>query len=334
MPDRPLVSVIARLRAEVDADRADTLIERPWLAPGATVSQVNDAGVSGLFARPAGPGPFPGIILFGGSAGGLGPTGAWAASLASHGFAALAISYFGAPGLPPDLVDIEVQCVERARAWLLRRDDVTSPMVGVMGVSRGSELALLAGALLDGIGAVVAFAPSGVAWNGLSRQGPVDAPSWTFRGRPIPSASTALRVPDGTDLSHPVALRPLFDHALQDQRMIAAAEIPIERIRGPILLVSGESDAMWASTPMAEIVERRAARHDFAYTVRHLRYPDAGHVCGGSPGTPVVTHARLPLDGGLYAFGGSRATNAAARADSWPRVLDFLAAALGSQRSH
>ena len=156
--------------------------------------------------------------------------------------------------------------------------------------------------------------------------GPVDAPAWLFRGQPLPYATTALSLPDGVDLSRPVALRPLFERALMEPAMIAAAEIPVERTRGPILLVSGDSDAMWPSTPMAEIAERRAARYGVAHDVQHLRYPGAGHVCGGAPGTPVQTQVRLPLDGGFYALGGSRAANAAARAHSWPRVLAFLKA--------
>jgi hypothetical protein len=56
--------------------------------------------VWGLFARPAGDGPFPGVVCFGGSSGGLAAAAAWAPVLASHGFATLAIAYFGVPGTP------------------------------------------------------------------------------------------------------------------------------------------------------------------------------------------------------------------------------------------
>ena len=51
---------------------------------------------------------------------------------------------------------------------------------------------------------------------------------------------------------------------------------------------------------------------------------------GAVPGTPVVTEVRRhPLTGGSYSFGGTRAGNALARADSWPRVVAFLRDALG-----
>jgi len=325
----PLAPVTCRLHVETGPEAADAVLTRRWLADGATVTEVDDSGVWGLFARPPGPGPFPGVVAFGGSGGGLGPAAEWAAVLASHGFATLAIGYFGAAALPRTLVGIEVEVVERAVAWLVNRPDITPHSIAVMGMSRGSELALLAGALVGGIGAVVAFAPSGVAWSGLDTDGPVDAPAWTFRGEVIPYAriGEAARL-KATGSNGPVALRTAFGSALEDAVAIRSAEIPVERIRGPILLVSGEQDAMWPSTPMGEIVERRTAERGFSYEVTHLRYSDAGHLCAGVPGTPVVTEVRHPLTNGFYTFGGSRAGNAAARADSWPRVLSFLDDAL------
>jgi dienelactone hydrolase len=202
-----------------------------------------------------------------------------------------------------------------------------------MGVSRGSELALLAGALLDGVTAVVAVAPSGVSWCAIQPSGIVDAPAWTFRGQDIPYAprfsafaGRPAPAPPARAPGAPVVLRPVFEAALRDTEAVAAAEIPVERIEGPILLVSGGSDAMWPSTEMADIAVRRAERYDFAHPIVHLRYPDAGHSCFGVPGTPVFTETGPhPLTGVPYALGGTRAANAAARADSWPRAVAFLA---------
>jgi dienelactone hydrolase len=269
------------------------------------------------------------LVAFGGSGGGLGPAAAWAPILASHGMAVLAIAYFGAPGLPQSLVGIEVETVGRAVGWLLGRGDVVPGTVAVMGMSRGSELALLASVLLDSVGPVVAFAPSGVSWAGLDAQGPVDAPAWTYGGQEIPYARIGASARTGQrPTSTPLALRPAFETALREEAMITRAEIPVEAAKGPILMVSGEDDAMWPSTWMGEIAERRAARHGLAPQVRHLRYPDAGHVCAGVPGTPVITEVRHPMTGGYYSFGGTRAGNAAARAQSWPQVVAFLRDAL------
>ncbi|HEY2315455.1 MAG TPA: acyl-CoA thioester hydrolase/BAAT C-terminal domain-containing protein [Streptosporangiaceae bacterium] len=122
----------------------------------------------------------------------------------------------------------------------------------------------------------------------------------------------------------PTAFRPFFEAMLRDHDMIRAAEIPVERARGPILMISGEADAMWPATELAEIAEHRAAGRGFTHDLTHLRYPGAGHLCGGVPGTPAATESRHPVTGQVYSFGGSPAGKAQARADSWPRVLQFL----------
>lgn len=302
-------------------------------APDAPVTtrQVDEDGVVGLFASPPGTGPFPAVVAFGGSGGGLGPTVGWAPALAASGFAVLAVAYFAAPGLPDGLIEIEVEVVERAVSWLRRQRVVDESAVGVMGQSRGSELALLASVLVDGVGPVVAFAPSGISWSGISGAGPVDAPAWTFRGEPIPYVrpvvSPELLRPPAPD-EPPLSLRPSFEAALADPALWQDAEIAVERAKGSILLVSGEDDAMWPSTTMATMIERRAADHGFEHQVVHLHYPDAGHTSAGVPGFPAETEVRHPLTGGHLAFGGTAAGNAAAREHSWPRVVSFLGDAL------
>lgn len=331
----PGAPVQTRVTAAVEGRSVVAEFLRHWLAPGATVEVVRDDKVWGLFARPAGDGPFPGLVTFAGSGGGLGAAAGWAPLLASRGFATLAIAYFGVQGLPASLVGIDVALVERACDWLRQRGDVSKGGVGVMGISRGSELALLAGVLLPDVRAVVGFSPSGIAWGGLDEGGPVAAPAWTYGGDMIPylpigdeALVTATRAaPPG-----PVALRSAFESSLSRLDITDPAVIPVERSHGPILLVSGDADAMWPSVEMARVAERRAAEYG-STGVSHLVYPDAGHVCAGVPGLPVITEVQHSLTGGYYSFGGSRAANARARSDSWPRVIAFLRSALTDRQS-
>jgi dienelactone hydrolase len=319
----PLTLATCHLRVEAGGQATEAVLERRWLGPGVTLTPVREPGVVGVFARPAGDGPFPGVVAFTGSSGGMGAAESWAPILAAHGFATLAIAYFGAPGLPQALISIEVEVVERALGWLLGRTGVASKPIAVMGLSRGSELALLSATLLDHVGAVVAFAPSGISWSGLGQVGPVDAPAWTFRGQSIPYLKHGTPDLDRLQGEGPVALRPMLERALADTAAVHAAEIAVERITQPILMVSGEADAMWPSVRLAKIAERRAAQHGVGSRIAHLRYPDAGHLCAGVPGLPVPGEVRLSQ--GFFSLGGTLAGNARARADSWPRVLAFLA---------
>jgi dienelactone hydrolase len=325
----PGAPVLIHLHVEAGTDVFEADLERHWTAPDTIMGPVDDNGVVGVFARPSRPGPHPGIIVFGGSGGGLGPAAVWAPMLASHGFAALGIAYFGVPGLPANLQEIEVEVVARAAAWLDGRPEVDRGPLGVMGVSRGSELALLAGIHVDRIGPVVAACPSGVGWPALGPRGPIDAPAWTVEGKPVPYVFPRGGTPGEPSDDHPIALRPMFEHMLEDAEAVRRAEIPVERARGPLLLVSGEDDLMWPSTIFGDLITRRLERTKATVAFTHLRYPDAGHALIGPPGMPAPTEVPAhPLTGERYALGGSGVGNARARADSWPRIVAFLTAEL------
>ena len=107
--------------------------------------------------------------------------------------------------------------------------------------------------------------------------------------------------------------------------MVAAAEIPVERATGPVLLLSGEDDAMWPSARLSRIAEARAAREGAADRVTHVAYPDAGHFCTTPPGLPDRVGGRDP-DATCRQIGGSRAGNQAARLDAWRRLLELVGA--------
>src|SRR5450755_2758026 len=59
----------------------------------------------------------PAVLIFGGSEGGL-AVADLAGLLASHGYPALALAYFGAPGLPANLIRIPLEYFARAARWL------------------------------------------------------------------------------------------------------------------------------------------------------------------------------------------------------------------------
>ena len=99
---------------------------------------------------------------------------------------------------------------------------------------------------------------------------------------------------------------------LDDAAAVERAAIPVERINGAVLLVSGQDDTVWASSYMAGQVVERLRRHDFQHPVIHLSYEDAGHAIGRP-------HYRM-----FPVFGGTSRGNARARADHWERMLEFL----------
>jgi dienelactone hydrolase len=231
----------------------------------------------------------PGVLVFGGSGGGL-TTSMAAALLAAHGYPSLALAYFKVPGLPQSLHDIPLEYFTSALEVLRAQPGVDPRHLLVAGESRGGEAALLLGAhfprLVNG---VIAGVPSSVVYPGWPD---TSKPAWTLRGRPLPA-------PRGTP----------------------QAVIPVERIRGPILLTCGEQDMVWPSCPAVDAVAARLRAHGAAAPVTALRYRDAGHLVGGL----TAWYGSLTGDA-LTSSGGTVAGTQAAQADAHAKLLDFLAA--------
>lgn len=325
------------LQAEVGGNVvATTRLERRYLRAGVLREEVSEDGLVGVFFRPAGDRPRATVVVVSGSGGGLNEP--QAALLAGHGVAALALAYFGAGALPTELREIPLEYFQTAFGWLRRTTSLgPAGRVGVVGTSRGGELVLLLGATFpDQVGAVVSYVPSHVVHGAVLRQAistgsGQSAPSWTHRGQPLPYMQAGVAEPPPPALfePRPLPLTPIFLHQLAHSTTLAAATIPVERIAGPVLLISGEEDAMWPSTMMAEQVMARLRAHDHPYPIEHLRYPGAGHTISYPHEPATVLDAIHPVRGLSMAFGGASQGIAHARTDSWPRVVRFLQAGQG-----
>jgi dienelactone hydrolase len=286
--------------------------------------------LAGALYLPAGPGPHPAVMTVSGSGGGIAREEA--GMLASRGFACLALAYFNYPGRPGELSDQPLEYFGDALDWLAGQPQVRADAIAVKGNSRGGELSLLLGATFPAVRAVAAVVPSGYIW-GAARVDWSDGAAWTWQGAELPrvpvteedeadpdrdvTADGAVRLTPG--------FRAALAHATPEE--LAAAEIQAERTNGPILMVCGEADDMWPAVELTEVVLRRTREADFPHAVRRLTYTDAGHLIT-LPYLPVRTSGEHPL-GGKFAYGGTRAGTAAARAAAWREMLAFLAASLG-----
>jgi dienelactone hydrolase len=311
--------------AEMDGRTiASAQVCRHYVADGVRTTVLRGSDRSGLLFEPDADGPRPAVMVVGGSSGGLVFASQVAALLASHGFVGLALAYFNHENLPPHLIDIPIEYFSETIAWLSSQSSVRKESIGVMGISRGAELALILGARSSSIRSVVAYSPSSVVWSGLRGDVPSDKAAWAMSGVPIPYSSlmsprlAAIR--SRVFETSPVELTPMFEAAMAGP-LPAESFIPVEKTKGPILLVSGEDDRMWPSTRMgAQIMERlRTQRHPFPS--RHLHFPGAGHLMR-SPGVSTrVLH-------GKFAFGGESTAQAKANRTAWAATLSFLAETL------
>jgi dienelactone hydrolase len=316
---------------EVVSDRGGTALAtlrlvRLYAAPNLRTMDLHEAGLVGkLVLPPQGDHTdrIPAIVLLGGSEGGLDEAGA--TLLASHGYAALTLAYFGVEGMPPELVDIAVECPLQAVKWLQARPEIDRERIAIIGRSRGSELALLAASVSSEVKAVVAISPNSVVWGGISKSpGIRSVPAWTYDGKPLPflSANQApAELVQEFYAKGPLHSR-LYDYLFADRDAVTQATIPVERIQGSVLLISGTDDRVWGSPIMAQQIVQRATRFNRAGSFASITYDGAGHNIR-EPYRPTPGQARL---------GGTAEDHARAEQDSWQKMLAFLQRSLMVRR--
>jgi dienelactone hydrolase len=290
--------------------------------PGIRSFPVRDDGLIAMLFLPSSPPPYPVVVTLGGSGGGLFTQAA--ELLSSRGIAALSLAYFGVAGLPAELKCIPLEYIGTAIRWLGRRADLRPGAVGIAGASRGGELALLVAATYPEIRAVVGWAPSGLIYGGVSRNPEIGVSAWSYRGHDLPFAGFDASAVEWDRT--PIRFTPGFVAALSDTAAVEAAEIPVERINGPVLLVSGTDDQVWPSSVLSEMAMCRLRERGHQFPFEHLSYEGAGHAI--APPHPRfsfgTTHFVHPVTGYDFELGGTPETNARASANSWQRVVTFF----------
>ena len=285
-------------------------------------NRVRTERVVGTFGWPDGKGPFPAVLALGGSDGGT--PDYFLNLLVPAGFACLALQYWGTRETQLALAEIPLERIEHGLHWLAGRAGVATAAgrVGVVGASRGGELALLTAATFRHlVGPVAAYTPSSVVWEGLDFTQPgTTRSSWTFEGKALPY----VRFPEGVapaQTPRGFSMLPICERALENQPAVERAAVPVERAIGPVLLLSGGDDRVWQAGRMSEMLVDRMSRHGRGRDIRHLHYPEAGHMLFPYTLPADGLAPQIPMD-----LGGTAEADAAAHADAWPQVVEHLRA--------
>lgn len=240
------------------------------------------------------------VLLLGGSEGGRSEHRAQA--LAREGFPVLAVAYFKAKGTPDHLDMIPLEYFEQPIEWLAGQEAVRDGKIVVAGSSKGGELALLLASRHPRLAGAIGISPSSVVFQGIPKVFWPPRSSWSDHGEPVPFVPY-----DYTQPVDPQDLLPLYQRTLEQTDAVENAAIPVERINGPVLLLSGVDDTIWPATDMCDDIITRLRANDFAHQSRHVDYEDAGHTLNE-----------------FFMLGGTKEGNQRARVDSHKRIVRFL----------
>ncbi|XP_075041738.1 acyl-coenzyme A amino acid N-acyltransferase 1-like [Mixophyes fleayi] len=283
------------------------VLERWYVSPGVQRLQVREGRVRGALFIPAGEGPFPGVIdLFGGF-GGL--IEFRSSLLASRGFACLALAYFRFDDLPKSLDHVDLKYFEEAAHLLSSHPKVSRGGVGVVGVSKGADVALAMASYLPQVSATVCInGPIAVTNNTLSYGDLVQ--------RGIPYQRERILITHSGAFNCTRILGDISKPEHQD------SIIPLERARGPILFLVGENDQSCDSLFFANESLVRAEKYN-KKDVYVRCYPGAGHLIE-PPGSPFCPVSVSPLSQTPIMWGGELLAHCKAQEISWTEMQDFL----------
>lgn len=223
--------------------------------------------------------------------------------------------YYGNYGLPNELVNIPIENFASCINWLRGRREVNGDSIGIIGISKGGELALLLGSMFpEDLKTAVAFNGSMYMLQGIRIGSDEKLASWSYNGKPF----GFLSYPDSYQSSMDFDKSKLHEiHTWTIQNATDAekehARIPVERIQGNLLLITGDKDETGPTSDMSAEIVQIIQRNSSHCNVTHLRYPEAGHGfhIPNLPPNSLAPHVAV-------------SDIARAERDAWGKMLTFL----------
>jgi len=259
----------------------------------------------------------PAIIVVSGSDGRIEKAQAISEVFAAKGYSALAVCYFGMERTSPYLNKIPLEIIKNAIDWLKMQDTVDENRIAIYGRSKGGELVLLAGSLFKELNCVIANVPSCYVYEGLKGTMPSHQSSWTYQNKELPflkfSMTLLVQMVIKQFLGQKNLMLWMYKNLIK-RGDINAASIALEKINGPILMLSSASDDIWPSLLHCEIASKRLSEKNFKYNYKHCTYEKSGHMLT----LPFQSISSLKkCNNNLEAW--AKACN-----DSWKQTMEFL----------
>ncbi len=218
----------------------------------------------------------PLIVAFGGGGGGNDWTRTYLKekrdSLNQKGFALLAIGYFNSHGTPKSLDRISLDAIRDTILSVAQHPIIDQSKIILMGGSRGAELALNLASRFSDFNGVIAMSTSNVSFPAITWS--ANTSSWTYKNQEVPYVPASLKT------ISPALKGDLYtahNIMLEDKEAVKKAEIEVENINGPILILSGKNDDQWPASEMSDQIVSRLQQNNFKYFYSHIKL-EGGHI--------------------------------------------------------
>ncbi len=208
-------------------------------------------------------------------------------------------------------VEIPLEYFVAALRWLQAHPAVDAQRIGIVGASKGGELALLLASMFPDFKAVVAFVPAVVVFQSIAPPSWPKTSSWSYQGKPLPFVPYVYPATFRSD-----QLVTLYEASLAPPDALKHAMIAVERINGPILFLTGKADTLWPATRMADMAIERLRTSHFPFPVEHIAYDNAGHEISREQAHPSTKR------------GGTVEGNGKAQHDAQKRMVTFFQTSL------
>lgn len=243
-----------------------------------------------------------------------GPPEHYAAFFAHHGYATLALAFFGVKGMEKSYKDspIRIEYFEEAVELLRAHESIDSDRVGVIGLSKAGDLALSMMQHLPQVKAVC-YVNGSIAT--------VETPT-TYQGHTTPDLPSNLSRVTFQDEST-VNISQFYDSVCDHPQCI----VRFEESGADLLMVVGSKDLSWNGEEMADLAEfilKQSPKQNY----KIIRYPELGHFVE-LPNFPISgydNHPLVPRSIKLYMGEGGKDDGTASKEISkvWKDVLDFF----------
>jgi dienelactone hydrolase len=217
----------------------------------------------------------PLIVAFGGSQGGNTWSEPYWAKIRSEfvrqGYAVLSIGYFNTPHTPERCDRISLNAIYDTIKKVSKHPKVNARKIALLGSSKGGELVLNLASRYAEIDAVVALVPSHVTFPAAISTG--NTSTWMYHDGQVPTFDVPLAAIWLFLIGKPQkGLELIF----KEEKYWRKAAIEVEKIKGPVLILSAVDDQAWPSQYMSEKIVERLKDNQFGYYFEHFSF-QGGH---------------------------------------------------------